>query len=49
MKKHILKATILLLLSMPLAGAATVDSLYEDSISRNLAQMEEFYRRKFDS
>ncbi len=45
MKKHILKATILLLLSMPLAGAATVDSLYEDSISRNLAQMEEFYRQ----
>lgn len=30
---------------MPLAGAATVDSLYEDSISRNLAQMEEFYRQ----
>lgn len=45
MKKHLLKATILLLLSMPLAGAATVDSLYEDSISRNLAQMEEFYRQ----
>lgn len=45
MKKHILSATILLLLSMPLAGAATVESLYEDSISRNLAQMEEFYRQ----
>ncbi len=45
MKKHILKATILLLLSVPLAGAATVESLYEDSIARNLAQMEEFYNQ----
>lgn len=45
MKKHILSATILLLLSMPLSQAASVESIYEDSISRNLAQMEEFYRQ----
>ena len=45
MKRHILSATILLLLSMPLSQAASVESVYEDSISRNLAQMEEFYRQ----
>ena len=48
MKKQIIQATILsLMLSAPLmqAGAASVDSLYADSISRNLAQMEEFYRQ----
>ena len=35
------------MLSAPLmqAGAASVDSLYADSIARNLAQMEEFYRQ----
>lgn len=46
MKKHILQATILsILLAAPSARAAAVDSIVRDSISRNLAQMEEFYHQ----
>lgn len=43
MKKHLLQATILSLLLMPLSATASVDSLLDGSISNSLAQMESYY------